>query len=187
MTAGVGPLSIVASQDIGDLGTRESSSAVVHWRWYYHFPSLGLWAVLVALLVLVKANRRGQAWLILLPVLVVALGGSMLARLLSLPPEDAELFGGVLVALAASWAAIWLLAPWLAGRSVAAALLLAMATMLSRGRYVLLQRLRRRFSERAQRFSDSSRHRCPRATFGHGAFARTAVVMNTARDASWLG
>lgn len=126
----MGPLSIVASQDIGDLGPRDSAPAPIEWRWYYHVPSLGLWGVLVALLVLVKPNRRVQAWLILLPVLAVVLAGSMLARLLSLPPSAAESFGGFLVALAAAWAAVWLLAPWLAARRVAAGIPLALAVML---------------------------------------------------------
>lgn len=123
----------MASQDIGDLGPRESSPAAIQWRWYYHVPSLGLWVLLVALLVLVKSNRRAQAWLIWLPVLAVSLGWSMLARLLFLPPESAEPFGGFLVALAASWAVVWLLAPWLARCRVWAALLLATAAMLAAG------------------------------------------------------
>ena len=89
--------------------------------------------MLVALLVLVKPNRRAQAWLILLPVLAVALGGSLFARLLSMPPSAADGFGGFLVALAASWAAVWLLAPWLAPRRVAAAIALALVVMLAVG------------------------------------------------------
>ncbi|MCU0982894.1 MAG: hypothetical protein MUF25_27345 [Pirellulaceae bacterium] len=115
------------------MGTRESSPAVIEWRWYYHIPSLGLWGVLVALLVLVKPNRRAQAWLIWLPVLAVSLGWSMLARLMFLSAETAEPFGGFLTALAASWAAVWLLAPWLARRRMLAGLALAMVAMLAVG------------------------------------------------------
>lgn len=115
------------------MGPRDSSPVAIDWRWYYHAPSLGLWGVLVALLVLVKRNRYAQAWLILLPVLAVVLGGSMLTRLLSMPPSAAEGFGGFLVALAASWAAVWLLAPWLAQRRVAAAIALALLVMLAVG------------------------------------------------------
>ncbi len=115
------------------MGPRNSSPTAVEWRWYYHVPSLGLWGVLVALLVLVKPNRRAQAWLILLPVIAVVLGGSMLARLLSMPSSAAEGFAGFLVALSASWAAVWLLAPWLARRRVAAAISLALVVMLAVG------------------------------------------------------
>jgi hypothetical protein len=89
--------------------------------------------VLVALLVLVKPNRRAQAWLIWLPVLAVSLGWSMLARLLFLSAETAEPLGGFLTALAASWAAVWLLAPWLARRRILAGLALAMVAMLAVG------------------------------------------------------
>jgi hypothetical protein len=128
-SAGVGPLSIVASQDLGGAGVIESSPVVVHWRWYHHVPSLGLWGVLVALLLLVPANRSAQAWLIVLPVLAIQLGWSMLARLLSLPVAVAENFGGVLVALTVSWAAVWLLAPWLSRRLVPVGLVLALVLM----------------------------------------------------------
>lgn len=132
-TAGAGPLSIVASQDLGDLGPDASAPAIIHWRWYHHFPSLGLGVLLVALLFLPKFNRCAQAWLILLPVLAVSLAWSMVARLLFLSVEVAESFGGVLVALAASWAAVWLLAPWIARRRIVTGLVLAMVVMLAGG------------------------------------------------------
>jgi hypothetical protein len=132
-TAGVGPLSIVVSQDLGHLGTKHSNPVVVNWHWYYHVPSLGLWSVLAALLILVRSNHCLQAWLIVLPVLAVQLGWSMLARLLSLPAGGAESFGGVLVALAASWAAVWLLASWLARRRILAGLALALGLMAATG------------------------------------------------------
>ena len=129
----MGPLAIVASQDIGSLGPPESSPASIHWRWYYHCPALGLWVLLAALLIVVKPNRRLQAWLIWLPVLAVSLGWSMLARLLFMPPQGAEPGGDFFATLAASWAAVWLLAPWLAGRRVATALAVALLTMLCAG------------------------------------------------------
>lgn len=129
MTAGVGSLSVVASQEIGELGAHDSSPAAFEWRWYYHVPSIGVWGVLVALLVLVRANRRAQAWLIWLPVLAVALAWSMLSRLLFLSPDAAEPFGDFLTTLAASWAAAWLLAPWLAPRHFLAGVFLAVVAM----------------------------------------------------------
>jgi len=103
------------------------------WRWYDHVPNLALWGLLVALLVVAKFNHHVQAWLILLPVLAVSLGWSLLSRLLFLTPDTAESFGGFLVALAASWAAVWLLAPWLARRHVVTALMLALAAMWGAG------------------------------------------------------
>ncbi len=133
MTAGVGSLSVVASQEIGELGAHDSSPASIEWRWYYHVPSVGVWAVLVSLLVLVKANRCAQAWLIWLPVLAVALAWSMLSRMLFLSPDAAEPFGDFLTTLAASWAAVWLLAPWLAPRHLLAGVFLAVVAMLMVG------------------------------------------------------
>jgi len=124
---------VVATQDLGDLGAHESVPAAIDWRWYFHVPSLGVWGLLVALLVLFKSNRHAQAWLIWLPILAVSLGWSMLTRLLSISPQTAEPFGGFLVALAASWAAVWLLAPWLARRRLPIAFALALAAMLAAG------------------------------------------------------
>jgi hypothetical protein len=89
--------------------------------------------VLVLLLIAVKDNRQLQAWLILLPVLAVAAGWSMFARLLSMPPDGAEPVGGFLVTLAASWAAVWLLGSWLAGRKGVTAFFSAWAAMLAVG------------------------------------------------------
>jgi hypothetical protein len=123
----------VVSQHLGHLGTKESSPVVVDWHWYYHVPSLGLWIVLAGLLILVRSNHCFQAWLIVLPVLAVQLGWSMLARLVSLPPGGAESFGGVLVALAASWAAVWLLASWFAQRGILAGMALALGLMSATG------------------------------------------------------
>jgi len=121
---------VVASQDIGQLGAHDSTPASIAWRWYYHVPSLGLWVTLAVLLVLVPANRRPQAWLIWLPVLAVAVGWSMLGRLLFLSPDASEPFGEFLLALAAAWAAVWLLVPWLAPRHFLAGMFLAMVGML---------------------------------------------------------
>ncbi len=128
-TAGVGPLSIVAPQDLGELGASKTAPVVVDWRWHHHVPSLGAWSVLVALLLFVPANRCAPAWLILLPVFAVQLGWSMLARLLSLPIEATEHFGTVLGALAGAWAAVWLMAPWLARRRVPVGLASALVLM----------------------------------------------------------
>jgi len=36
------------------------------WRWYYPAPSVGLWALIVSLLVVVKRTRSARAWLILI-------------------------------------------------------------------------------------------------------------------------
>ena len=64
-------LRIVASQDIGPLGAKDGSPVTFPWRWYYSVPTLPLWALIVLLLVVPKANRHRQAWLILIPLGVV--------------------------------------------------------------------------------------------------------------------
>jgi hypothetical protein len=118
-------LTVVASQELGELGLRDSDSVTVDWKWYYHVPALGLWALLVVLLVAVPSNHHVQAWLILLPVAAVGIGVSLVCRLLAVPPDSAEFAGGALVAVAASWAVLWLVSPWLARRSVWTALVVS--------------------------------------------------------------
>jgi hypothetical protein len=133
LTAGVGPLRIVASQDLGAFGQVESEPVVVPWRWYYHFPLGILWVPLALLLFGVKENRKWRAWLILVAIFAVMIFWGMLVRLFQLQADQAEpttlLFG----ALAMGWASVWLLAPWLARRRWFVGLLLALGTMLVMG------------------------------------------------------
>ena len=110
------------------MGPGESEPAVVEWQWYYHLPSFAGWALIVALLVLVKENRNRQAWLILIPFLLLSeILWPWIERLFSLLSAGAALwycdpFQWLLVA----WTAVWLLSPWLARRRPAVAFVLAL-------------------------------------------------------------
>jgi len=73
--------------------------------------------MILLLLIVVKGNRKWQAWLIVLPLLAVMIAWRLFANLLSFPPSVDEPFGGVVVSLAAAWAIVWLLGHWLAGRN----------------------------------------------------------------------
>ena len=130
MSAANGELSIVAYQELGEMGNAQGTATVIHWRWYYHVPTLALWVLILLLLVLVRGNHKFQAWLILLPPLAVAVVWRMIARLLSLPPDMAEPVGDALVSLAAAWAIVWLTGHWFAGRSRTAAYFSALGVML---------------------------------------------------------
>jgi hypothetical protein len=118
-----GPLSIVASADLGDLGPHKSEPVAVEWRWHYHWqwnyhwPVLSGWIIVGALLVLIKENRSRQAWLILIPSLLLsAVLWPWIQRQFSLPSDVAQLFGFPFQWLVAAWTAVWLLSPWLARR-----------------------------------------------------------------------
>ena len=55
-------LRIVASQDIGPLGPKDGPPAIFHWHWYYSFPTLPCWAILLVLLLAPKTiviSKRG--------------------------------------------------------------------------------------------------------------------------------
>jgi hypothetical protein len=62
-----GPLSIVASFDLGKYGPGKTEPILVEWHWYCHFwPQYAGWILILALLILVKENRSWQAWTILI-------------------------------------------------------------------------------------------------------------------------
>ena len=130
MQAGAGQLTVIASQELGQFGTAETASVPFSWRWYYHTPSLPIWGLLLALLILVRGNHTWQAWLILIPPLLVMLIWRMFARLVSLPPSAAEPLGNMFVALAGAWGIVWLLGHWLAARHSVVAFLSVLAVML---------------------------------------------------------
>jgi len=126
-------LRIVASQDIGQLGPKDGSPVAFHWRWYYSVPTLPLWALIVLLLVVPKANRHRQAWLILVPLGVVLLVWRMPMALFSMPDGPTETIGFFVGSVAMAWSTVWLVGHWLGGRSRKVAFFLILAAMTAIG------------------------------------------------------
>lgn len=133
-------LSVVAARDLGRLGPKESQPLLVEWRWYYHLPSVAIWLVVAALLVLVRDNRNLQAWTILIPAaLLAAIAGPWIVRL---PPRVLAWFcfaspgehtRFAFDSLVGAWTALWLATPWLARCRAGVAFSLALAFMLLSG------------------------------------------------------
>lgn len=110
------------------MGPDASPPTVVQWHWYYHLPGFAGWALIAALLVLVKENRNGSAWLVLIPFL--ALGEVVwpwVVQLLSVPSAIVNQIELPYQSFLVAWTALWLLGPWLARRRPALALLLSLA------------------------------------------------------------
>ncbi len=93
---------------MGKSGTRAGPPTVFPWRWYYHLASVAFWALVILPLVLIKENRRFQAWAILIPLLVIVVVCQMLANLSTSPSDGAEGLQTFVVTLATAWAAVWL-------------------------------------------------------------------------------
>jgi hypothetical protein len=87
------------------------------------------------LLIVPKANRQPQAWLILIPLALIAMVWRMPARLVSLPAAETESFGYVVLTGALAWGAVWLMGDWLARRSGVVAFLAALGLLAALGSF----------------------------------------------------
>ncbi len=122
-----GPLRVVASTDLGDLGLNEGDAAIVEWHWYYHLLGFAGWGLIVALLVFVKENRDRSAWLILIPFFLLSeIIWPSAIQWFSLPLAVVVQIDLPYQSVVAAWTATWLLSPWLAQRRPAVAFLLTL-------------------------------------------------------------
>jgi hypothetical protein len=80
-----------------------------------------------------QENRHRQAWLIFVPVAVVALVAKMATRALKIPDDAAEWTDVAVMALAVGWSAVWLYGARLAGRHGMVRFIAALVLMLAFG------------------------------------------------------
>ena len=104
---------IVGSHEIANYGLLISEPVTVHWHWWYTFRTWPLWAMLLLLLVVPKANRRPQAWLILIPLALVLIVWRMPVRWFSLSDELASQIEFVVFSLGLAWSMVWLVGHWM--------------------------------------------------------------------------
>jgi hypothetical protein len=140
----------VVSPNLGELGPCNNKTVVVQSPWYYSLLGFADWALIGALLVLVKENRSWQAWTILLPFgLLSEILRPWTERILSWFSTQAAQFdslAGLVVFgpnwdgympygeqydfpfqwLVVAWTVVWLLSPWLARCRPLPAFVLAM-------------------------------------------------------------
>ncbi|UCG57037.1 MAG: hypothetical protein JSU70_19505 [Phycisphaerales bacterium] len=128
-----GKLKIVASQDIGDLGPAHSEPVFYYWTWFHSIPSLALWVVLALAIVLVKANRRAQALLILVPMLIANLLWFGFRKANGLGDLDEEVFTMLLLCFVTGISVLWLLGHLIGNRNRLVTFLLAWAIMATVG------------------------------------------------------
>jgi hypothetical protein len=122
-------LKIVASQDLGQLGSEEAKSVVYNWKWHYSAPAMLLWLILAGTIVLVKDNRSRYALLILIPLLTVNLFWSIFLKMTPVASSSLSPLNQIVVSLSIAIAVVWLLAHKLANRNRFITFLLALATM----------------------------------------------------------
>ena len=107
-----GELKFVSSGDIGDLGPNQGAEVIYKWRWYHNVPSLALWFVLAAALILIKANRTPRILLIIVPLLIVNILWFLLTQMMDFNSSgDVEMFNMMFNSLVAGITFLWLFAP----------------------------------------------------------------------------
>ena len=98
--------------DIGDLGPNQGAEVVYKWRWYHSIPSLALWLVLAAAIILIKANRTARILLILVPLLIVNVLWFILSQMMGFSSSgDVEMFNMMFSSLVAGITFLWLFSP----------------------------------------------------------------------------
>ena len=106
----------MASQKITGVGTCASDPAVVDWHWHYNAATAAPWALIALLLVLPKANRNRQAWLILIPLAAALMLWRGAALLFDAGVGPQQQMGTLLMSVATAWTSVWLLGHWLRSR-----------------------------------------------------------------------
>ena len=130
---GDGPLRVVASQQDRGIGTCVSRPVIVDWHWYYHATTAPLWALIFLLLVIFRANRNRQAWLILIPLALVLILWHTPILLLGTSEATAQTIGCLIVPGAMAWTMVWLLGHRLGSRYSSVSFFLIVAMMLAVG------------------------------------------------------
>ena len=83
-----GKLSVIASHDIGALAPQNGNPVIFNWSVFINLIQLLPWVLMLSLFLL-KDNRRWQAWMILIPVIIVYAGFILARRMIPLMNVEA--------------------------------------------------------------------------------------------------
>jgi hypothetical protein len=109
-----GPLEIVSSADLGEMGSEDGAAVSFNWKWYYSASRLAIWLVVIIALVVPKKNRNIQILLILVPLTVVNILWSIFMQFAHMNSTDELEFGLIFNSMAVSVTVLWLVAHSLA-------------------------------------------------------------------------
>ena len=108
----LGKLRFIASSDIGDLGPSQGLEVFYNWRFYHNMPSLALWLILAAAMIVIKTNRTPHILLILVPLLIVSVLWFLLIQMIEFRSyADVETLNMMFNSLIAGISFLWLYAP----------------------------------------------------------------------------
>jgi hypothetical protein len=84
---------------------QQTEIATINWKWYYAAPEFAVWLVLIAALVLPKANRNIDALAILLPIGILSLLWAIFVKIISMPSsiQTSAAFQSMLIGIALLW------------------------------------------------------------------------------------
>ncbi len=115
--------------DLGDLGSKESSPVTYTWSFIDNFSGLAVWVAVLIVFILFRENWTPKAFLILLPMFVVSVVWLGLKKATNMPSNAAVMYDIIFNSLVAGIAALWLLADRIGNRNRFATFLLAVVVM----------------------------------------------------------
>jgi hypothetical protein len=111
-----GQLRLVIKRDLGGVGPAEST-ILYDWKWYYSALCSILWIAIIFVLVGIKSNRCGQAWLIFIPILLLYLLWTIFKIIVGADSSQIQTFDVIFDGLIFGQAIMWLLAGKIGGKS----------------------------------------------------------------------
>ena len=92
------------------MGPRQGEATIYKWKLYDNIPSLMLWVILLAAIVLEKANRNLQALLVFIPLYIIFMLWFGFVYLCDFPASFSVQFDPIIVSYTICIAILWLLA-----------------------------------------------------------------------------
>lgn len=123
-------MKFVATQDIGDLGPKESAPVTYTWSFVENLSGFAVWVFLLLAFILIKENRNGRALAILIPLVAVNLFWIAIKKLTGMPSLSIAIFDVLFNSFTVGLAIVWLISHRFAGSNRFAVLVLSLIIMM---------------------------------------------------------
>ncbi|RKY09073.1 MAG: hypothetical protein DRP66_03070 [Planctomycetota bacterium] len=119
----------MASNDLGNLGSKESAPVTYTWRFIDNLSGLAVWVILLIVFILFRENWTPKAFLILLPMFVVNILWIGVKKATGMPSSAAGMFDVMFNSFTIGMATVWLVSHKFAGLNRFVIFLLSLIVM----------------------------------------------------------